>query len=206
MDKPDADIPNTENPAQCITNKSLRATKGFSKDESNNQKHLSAHATSVCSGDAGQLSLDDTSYPHQQAECLTVQTAQGAGKPVTHTITLVEQNFEQFWQLYPRKAGKKTAKKAWTVIKPDNSMFATIMAALNAAVRYWSNQGISLKHIPHPSTWLNEERWADEFPADQLSNCGGITHTEKSGGEQPATIGANYRIGGTDDPYRELMQ
>ena len=207
-ENPYMDKPHTENPAQCITNKSLRATKESSTNQSNTQKHLRAHAPSVCPDNAGQLSLDDAADdPHQQAECLTVQTAQGAGtsKPVNHTMTLVEQNFEQFWRLYPRKAGKKAAKKAWLGIKPDATLFSVIITALNTAVGYWNSQAISLKHIPHPSTWLNEERWEDEFPPSQPSNREGMTFAENSGGEETATIGANYRIGGENDPYRELM-
>ena len=230
-ENPYMDKPHTENPAQCITNKSLRATKESSTNQTNTQEQKHQHqrtsAVSVCPSNAGQLSLDDTDattqsdQQNQQAECLTVQTAQGAGtsKPANHTMTLVGEQepqfeqFEQFWQLYPRKAGKKAAKKAWLGIKPDESMFSIIMAALNTAVRYWNSNAISLKHIPHPSTWLNEERWEDEFPTatstTQLSNREGMTgmsFAEKStGGGETATIGANYRIGGEDDPYRELM-
>ena len=207
MAEPNAVNPNTEKSAQLITKESLRATKGVSTNESSkNQKHLRASAMSIDSHDVGQLSLNDSAYTPQQAECLTVETASGTGKPVNHTMTLVEQSFEQFWQLYPRKAGKKAARKAWMDIKPDESMRLHIMDALSSAVRYWNKQGISLQHIPHPSTWLNEERWEDEFGEAQLSNCEGETFADKSGGEQIATIGANYRIGGEDDPYRELMQ
>jgi hypothetical protein len=41
-------------------------------------------------------------------------------------MTLVEQRFDIFWQLYPRKAGKKTAKKAWDGLSPDDSLFSTM--------------------------------------------------------------------------------
>jgi hypothetical protein len=125
-------------------------------------------------------------------------------------MTLVEMNFEQFWQLYPRKAGKKAARKAWLDIKPDESMFLHIMDALSSAIRYWDNQGISLRHIPHPSTWLNEERWEDEFSVEQLSKPpSGSTSMPQDdsnkGGVHNASIGANYTIGGDDDPYRAIM-
>ena len=119
-------------------------------------------------------------------------------------MTLVEQQFESFWELYPRKAGKKTAKRAWENIKPDDVLFATIMSGLKTAVQYWHFQNISEKHIPHPSTWLNEERWQDEFSTENFSRSKGLT-LETKGGEQIVTIGANYTIGGENDPYRELM-
>ena len=205
LDKPYMDIPYTENPAQLITNESLRDTKGLSTNELSTQKHLRARASVACSGGSGQPSPDNIAFHNQQAECLTVQMAQGAGKPVNHTMTLVEQNFELFWQLYPHKAGKKAAKKAWMGIKPAEPMFSTIMNALNAAINYWDSQSISLKHIPHPSTWIIEERWEDEFSTRQLSTRKVEVYSKTPGGEQLASIGANYTIGGDGDPYRELM-
>jgi hypothetical protein len=196
-ENPYTDKPYTENPAQLNINKDLKATDELNKK----QKHPRVPDDSPMHG---QLSLEDAEYS-QQAECLTVKTARGAGKPVNHTITLVEQQFESFWRLYPRKAGRKTAKKAWNKLKPDEVLFSTIISALNNAVQYWNFQGVSLKHIPHPSTWLNEERWEDEFSSEQFSSCKGLTLTVKSGGEQIVTIGTNYTIGGENDPYRELM-
>jgi len=200
----DTEMPCTEKHEQLNTNKSLKATKESSTDK---QKHP---CVPMPSGDTGQLSLNDAT--HQQAECLTVQTAKGAGKPVTHTMTLVEQEqqFDQFWQLYPRKASKKAAKKAWLNIKPNKALFSRIIAAINTAKQYWQRQNISLKHIPHPSTWLNEERWEDEFSSEQLSpplGYGGESRDKSGkGGVHHATIGANYTIGGDDDPYRAIMQ
>ena len=203
MDNPDTGIPYTGNPAQLKTNKALKATKESSTIK---QKH-----PCVSGNNAGQLSLEDTANPHQQAECLSVQMANGTGKPANHTMTLVdehEQQFEQFWRLYPRKAGKKAAKKAWTSIKPNEILFSAIIAAITTANQYWKHQGISLKHIPHPSTWLNEERWEDEYSAEQLTSHVGIVPDESGnskGGVHNAAIGTNYSIGGDDDPYRELM-
>ncbi|MCL2188272.1 MAG: hypothetical protein FWC16_04320 [Defluviitaleaceae bacterium] len=198
LEKPIQVLPTQENPTELNNNKAL-----WSTNELNNKKHK---PPCVPVEYPGQLTLDDTADASQQTECLTVQMAQGTGKPVTHTMTFVEQSFEQFWHLYPRKAGKKTAKKAWMSIKPDESLLATIMGALNTAVRYWNHHGVSLKHIPHPATWLNEERWEDELPVEKIAGNMGVAHAEKIGGEQTASIGANYTIGGEDDPYRTLMQ
>jgi len=209
--KPTLEKPMLENPTQ-LSNKVL-SIKELSINELNNKKTnpacVSESGTDSC--DHSQLSLGHTNIADQQAECLTVETAQGTGKPVIHTMTLVEheQQFELFWQIYPRKAGKKTAKKAWLDIKPDEIMFSAIMMAINTANQYWKHQGISLKHIPHPSTWLNEERWDDEFPAEQLSSPYGYDSVTPDGngkgGVHNAINGANYTIGGEDDPYRAIM-
>jgi len=201
--KPTLEKPMLENPTQ-LSNKVL-SNNELSINELNNKKTPPV-CLSTANADPGQLSLDDANYPNQQAECLTVKMAQGTGKPVNHTMTLVEQQFELFWQSYPRKAGKKTAKRAWLEIKPDEPLFSTIMAAVNTANLHWRQEGVMLKHIPHPSTWLDEERWEDEFYAEQTSGYDVATPVRHDkGGVQNSSIGASYTIGGEDDPYRAIM-
>ena len=172
---------------------------------SNNQSSINELSIKELSNNK-RLSADDKANPHQKAECLWVQTAQGTEESVNHTMTLFEQQFEQFWQLYPRKAGKKAAKKAWMDVKPDNVLFSTIITAIDAANQYWQQQGTLQKHIPHPSTWLNEERWEDEYPVAQpLDMPELLSNSNKMGGNRNAIIGTDYTIGGDDDPYREIM-
>jgi len=202
--KPTQVLPTQENQMQR-NNKQLN-TNVLSTNKSSNKKHLCADAPCDCSGSYGQLSLEDTAYPHQEAERLGVQTAQGTDESVNHAMTLCEQQFEQFWQLYPRKAGKKAAKKAWFGIKLDDNLHSTILSAIGVANQQWQQQRTQQKHIPHPSTWLNEERWDDEYPTAQHS-CEPTQsiNLSISGGERNASIGANYTIGGDGDPYREIM-
>jgi len=212
LDKPTQDLPTQANQMQCITNP-LSIESELSIKELSNKKYTQpcAPVVDVDSDNDRQLSLEDTVYSNQQAERLSVQKAQGADKSVDHAMTFVEQQFETFWQLYPRKAGKKAARKAWRDIEPNELLLSTIMGALNNAVQYWHHQGVAIKHIPHPSTWLNEERWEDEFSSEQLLQVSTVPsghankYAEKRGGDHNATIGADYRIGGEDDPYRAVM-
>jgi hypothetical protein len=204
--KPTLVLPTQENPTQCSNN--VSNNNGLRNKELSNKKTKPPNPVSVGTGanDCHQLLLA-TDSQNQQAECLTVQTARGADNPAYHTMTLVEQQFEQFWQSYPRKAGKKAAKKAWLEIAPDEVLFPAIMDALAIANRYWKLHSISSKHIPHPSTWLLEERWTDEFSAEQLTaQRSNPQIPSDKGGVQYAPIGANYSIGGDNDPYRALTQ
>jgi hypothetical protein len=65
-------------------------------------------------------------------------------------------SFDAFWRIYPRKIGKGAAVKAYAkAIKkaaPD-----VILKALQGYK--WPDDR---EFIPHASTWLNGERWADE--------------------------------------------
>ena len=68
--------------------------------------------------------------------------------------------FDQFWAAYPRKEGKKKAWEKWQKLDPDPALFAAILSGLDAHIRseQW-RRGV----IPHPTTWLNGERWEDEL-------------------------------------------
>lgn len=71
-------------------------------------------------------------------------------------------DFEKFWKIYPRKEAKKKALAAWTKLKPDKKLFDEIMAGLQKCMKgeQWTKDGG--RFVPHPTTWLNGERWQDE--------------------------------------------
>ena len=70
--------------------------------------------------------------------------------------------FERFWELYPRKEGKKAARKAWDRLKVGPDLMCQIMQSLHKqkTSNQWTRDGG--QYIPHPATWLNGERWKDE--------------------------------------------
>lgn len=69
--------------------------------------------------------------------------------------------FEQFWAVYPHKVGKGAARKAWKKIKPSKALCQKMINAVKLAKKSqeWAEDGGA--YIPHPSTWLNQERWED---------------------------------------------
>lgn len=84
-------------------------------------------------------------------------------------------DFDLFWQAYPRKVGKKKARIAWTKARPDTETVQKMLDALAWQVNQpqWTKDGGA--YVPHPTTWLNEERWDDEpfhtleRPVDRLA-------------------------------------
>ena len=78
-------------------------------------------------------------------------------------------NFDLFWSLYPRKVSKK---KSFSIFKKINlDEFDSIIKG----VKYLIKTNTELKYIPHPSTWLNQERWKDEVTTETktLNNLAG---------------------------------
>ena len=76
--------------------------------------------------------------------------------------------FEQFWQQYPRKIGKLTAKRSWEKLSQENQQKA--LEAIVEHRKYWSAKGTDWEFIPHASTWLNQERFEDELVIEQKEN------------------------------------
>lgn len=72
---------------------------------------------------------------------------------------LVNQQFEDWWQHYPKKTGKGQARNAYRgAVKK-----VTHEELIEAAIRFSQQcQHKEKQFIPHASTWLNGERWLDE--------------------------------------------
>ena len=68
--------------------------------------------------------------------------------------------FDRFWSLYPRKVGKGQAQAAWKAAakKVDPQL---IIEGLQIHMPDLTDK--PPQFIPHASTWLNGERWADEL-------------------------------------------
>ncbi len=76
-------------------------------------------------------------------------------------VSTYSDDFEAWWDAYPRKQGKGKAYEAWckaiTKTSPDN----LILAATD--YYHWPELPKDPKFIPLPATWLNQERWGDEL-------------------------------------------
>ena len=77
--------------------------------------------------------------------------------------------FENFWKEYPRKTGKGNAVKAYdkAVENRDNGstpaqftdMLIEAIKVVKKTEQWHKDNG---QFIPHPTTWLNGQRWLDE--------------------------------------------
>lgn len=73
-------------------------------------------------------------------------------------------DFDRVWNVYPRRVGKKEARKAWDALKPNHQTVREILEALQwqSVSKDWQKDGG--KFCPHLSTYLRGERWTDERP------------------------------------------
>ncbi len=70
--------------------------------------------------------------------------------------------FDEFYELYPKKVNPKPAKARWiTAIKTTEP--AEIMAGLRAQLPQMADT--ERRYIPAPDVWLHKGKWADEISA-----------------------------------------
>lgn len=84
-------------------------------------------------------------------------------EPAPHKREEYPTAFEQLWTIYPKHVAKMAAYKAWRKAKVGiNSAF--LMAKVQAFAAQCANT--ETRFIPNFATWLNGERWNDEYRPD----------------------------------------
>jgi hypothetical protein len=71
-------------------------------------------------------------------------------------------HFETFWKTYPRKIGKKKCEQKYNLLATSKERETQIMKGLEIYCNKWRVEKTNLEYIPHPYTWLNQERFLDE--------------------------------------------
>jgi hypothetical protein len=69
--------------------------------------------------------------------------------------------FEDFWQLYPRKVGKKPAQQEWNKLSTTEQQ--KCVEVIHNHIKYWRQTNTEPQFIPHARTWLHQGRYDDEL-------------------------------------------
>jgi hypothetical protein len=79
---------------------------------------------------------------------------------LVRSIDVVVEQFNKFWEKYPRKTAKQPAQKAFprAIMKIS---FEELMEKLDVFIKF--HKDTKKQFLPHASTWLNQERWYDEY-------------------------------------------
>lgn len=79
------------------------------------------------------------------------------------TNNTTNNDFDEFWSLYPRKDSKKKAQSAWRSLTKEKKQ----KAIADIKTRYKNTEK---RFIPLPTTYLHGERWNDEKPVIENQN------------------------------------
>lgn len=121
--------------------------------------------------------------PHSQSDYPPVSERlplkQVRDKQVRDKQDIITSSFDEFWEVYPKRTAKGQARKAWAkafLLDHPKEIIA-------AAKRYAKAQeGKDKQFIPYPATWLNAERWRDEFYEEGPKTTNDILHGLFTGG------------------------
>jgi hypothetical protein len=106
--------------------------------------------------------------------------AQCANETCANLEKKINKRFEDFWNAYPRKKDKQRACKIWQRKKLDAKADFIIAHVIHRTKHdeQWQDE----KYIPHPSTFLNGERWQDEVKEpDSETNAARQTNNGNNG-------------------------
>jgi len=140
-------------PVELVAEVAFELGKGAAHVERVNQRRAKDRKrksiNSTESTESTESSLPNGSTP-------PLPTLQKTPKGVKKVPQMPDEMFETFWQTYPRKVSKAQAAKAFaravTKCPPDQIIQALKTFKFSADTEF----------IPHPATWLNQERWTDQ--------------------------------------------
>ena len=80
-----------------------------------------------------------------------------------------ERAFEQFWQAYPKKTGKRAAREAFGRANAPLDRLLAAIAQQRSSPQWQRENG---RYIPNPAAWLNRNGWEDELPPGDVQRHG----------------------------------
>lgn len=88
-------------------------------------------------------------------------TPQGGTTPAVSETAMIDAQFEAWWAEYPRKIDKKKCRTKWKNMTITQR--AEACTGLAKWIAFWESKGEPDK-VPHPYTWLGNERWEADPP------------------------------------------
>lgn len=88
-----------------------------------------------------------------------------SNKEITKESQL-ENDFEELWKLYPRKAGKAKAFKAYKSAIKQGATNEQIKQGILNYIQWIKDHKTQAEYIKHGSTFFNERCWNDELGSD----------------------------------------
>lgn len=103
--------------------------------------------------------INKNSNLHQK--CLKSHDTVTAHTNIQTNNTIKQDEFNKFWEVYPKKLNKSDAIKAWKSVNVD---LQTILDALQwqKDLPDWKKE--SGQFVPYPASYLRGRRWEDEKP------------------------------------------
>jgi hypothetical protein len=81
-----------------------------------------------------------------------------------------EADFEALWDLYPRKSGKKDAKRHYMSAVASGTTFDEVKAGIEAYKNYIEKTGTGSKFIKMGSSFFHQQAWGDDWTVPKMEH------------------------------------
>lgn len=95
------------------------------------------------------------------ADAAAVETAKSEKKP--SLTNQFKQEFEALWKLYPKKARKADAQKAYVKARKAGTSVEDVRSGIDAYNEYLKASHTESRFIAQGGTWFNQQRWLDTY-------------------------------------------
>jgi hypothetical protein len=208
IDRPKASkLPDPKDPASSVVDDSSTINRRHVDDESTTNRRAVDDRSLLEQGTGNreqgtentpsnldeELDLDDAELDLDDEEIADIVELD-AKKPIAGTKDRTQYSIEfvRFWDLYPRRIGKGDAWKAWKALKPAERQ--SVLEGLHRHLDHWDRIEIPTQFIPHPGTWLRQNRWEDDIETD----------TRETESSHPSGWNALQRIAGQLEAKKEI--
>lgn len=169
--------------------KSAAGAKGGSRNRADGSNPEADESEQQAEGSRSEANESRSEADGSNPEAIKDKGERIKDKGLKQTLHLFDADFETFWKEYPRKTGKGAAKRAFEKALLKGVTIESLVTAVRRQKcgSQWTRDGG--QYIPHPATWLNQERWEDEVD-------GGIAYG--NAGQYPEAVGSKWNLQ-TDD-------
>jgi hypothetical protein len=118
-----------------------------------------------------QMRANETQEDHSRA---STDRYRGRTPDPNSDPDLVAEQFEEFYEAYPRRQAKDDAKEAWRKLNPNEQLFSRILADIRSRFR-----AVDPNFVPLPAKYLNGARWNDEIIVNEARGETSIDISER---------------------------
>jgi hypothetical protein len=142
--------------------KSVAGAKGGSRNKADESNPEADESELEAEGSRSEANESRNKADESNPEAIKDKGLRIKDKGVKQSLDLFDADFETFWKEYPRKTGKGAAKRAFEKALLKGATLESLVSAVRRQKcgSQWTRDGGQF--IPHPATWLNQERWEDE--------------------------------------------
>ncbi len=168
--KPDTDICsiNSEKPDTDIC--SINSEKTDANNESDTETGSKARLSVLPEGGT-ETSLFPLSENKDENETYKKQNDSVSNETQKRGIkSNAKTQFEEFWESYPNKKNRRSARREYIGLNPSIEKHKEIMESLERQKKTAQWKAENGRYVPYPSKWLSDRRWEDIIEPPNILN------------------------------------